>query len=384
MTNKTPLLSNQLKKGDALVIKIGSALICDTTNNQIKRSWFTALAEDLAALQKTGIKIIIVSSGGVALGRQALGIAFDTPPANIPLPLKQAASSVGQYHMYHAYHDALHVHGLETAQILLTLSETENRCTHLNARETVSALLERGIIPVINENDTISTEEIRFGDNDRLAVRVAQMMDASHVVLLSTIDGLYEADPRITPDAPHISYVGDITETHEEMAGEALPGLSTGGMKSKLQAAIKATRCGIPLIIADGQDEHALQKVISGAQRFTYFEAQAGARKTARKNWISANMKPMGQIILDAGACNALAKGSSILPVGITQVSGTFSRGDVISVLNPENKVIALGISAHHAKDAHQMIGKRSAQIVEQLGYIGRDEMIHRNDLVLV
>lgn len=383
MIMKNEAAIQTLAQAQTLVIKVGSALIREAERDVVRTRWFTALAADIAALRAQGKRVIIVSSGGVALGREALSIAHDTPPGKIPLALKQAASAVGQYHMYHAYHSALGKQDIKTAQVLLTLSETENRRMYLNARSTLETLLDKGIIPIINENDSISTEEIRFGDNDRLAVRTAQMIDADCVVLLSTIDGLYDANPHDTPDAKHIDVVSAITPAHEAMAAEAAPGLSTGGMKSKIQAALNAASCGIAMIITDGQENNPLTRLSEGTQKATLFKAGA-AKKNARKSWISAHLKPMGEILIDDGAAKALKSGKSLLPVGVISVSGAFERGDIVTIHDKSGHKLATGIAAYSAEHATLLAGRRAADLAEELGFTGRDELIHRNDLVLV
>lgn len=377
-----PSSASLLNAADVVVIKIGSALIRHSGQEGVRDAWFGALAEDIEALKSAGKEIIIVSSGGIALGRSALGISSDTSPGDIPLALKQAASAVGQYHMYHAYHSSLSAHGIATAQVLLTLSETEDRRMYLNARETLKTLMDNGILPVINENDTISTEEIRFGDNDRLAVRVGQMMNADAVVLLSTVDGLYSENPDVNPDAHHIPIVDEITDEHIAMAGEALPGVSTGGMKSKLQAAIAAVESGISLVLADGLAEHALSGLLDERLHSTLFVPKED-RRTARKSWIGSHLKPLGSVVIDAGAVKALGDGSSLLPVGVLSVDGTFQRGDVIEVLDEAGKRLAMGVSSYNAKHAALLAGKRTADAEGMLSFVGRDELIHRNDLVL-
>ena len=380
-THNTDML-RALDDAKTIVIKVGSALISDH-NNAVNAPWFDAIAQDLRALQKQGKRVVVVSSGGVSLGRKTLGIDFTTPPGQIPLALKQAASAVGQYHMYNAYHRALASHDIATAQVLLTLSETENRRMYLNARATLDALMSQNIIPIINENDSISTEEIRFGDNDRLAVRTAQMIDADCVILLSTIDGLYDSNPHENPDAKHIATVDTITAQHEAMAGDAIPGLSTGGMKSKIEAAINAVTCGISMIITDGQALSPLQSLQNGEQKATLFKAQT-TKKGARKNWISAHLKPSGEILIDDGAAKALHAGRSLLPIGVLNISGTFARGDIVTIHDKAGHKIATGISAYTSAQAKMLAGKRASDFTEELGITGRDELVHRNDMVLV
>lgn len=365
-----------------VVIKIGSALVRGKELDQANQAWIDSLADDIAVLRQERKKVVLVSSGGVALGRKALKIDGKTPPADIPLAKKQAASAVGQYHVFHAYHQALQRHGITAAQVLLTMSETENRRMNLNARESLTTLIDHDIIPVINENDVVSTGEIRFGDNDRLSVRVAQMILADTVILLSTTDGLYTDNPDKNQNARHIPVIDEITDEHIAMAGDAIPGLSTGGMKSKVEAAISATKSGINLIITDGRCQNPLNKLQKGEVKSSLFCA-SGNEISARKTWIGANMNPKGHVIIDAGAIKALENGKSLLPVGVKKVYGTFLRGDVVEIKTENNRKLAMGIVAYSAEDARRIMGKNSQDIPEILGYIGRNELIHRNDMVL-
>jgi len=372
-----------LKICQILVIKIGTALVTQSDGSGVRQDWLDALAEDVKSLRERGIQVVIVTSGAVALGRKALHIDMNTPPAAIPLEKKQAASAVGQYHLFHAYHQSFAHQGLELAQVLLTMSETENWRMHLNARATLGALMAQGIVPVINENDTISTGEIRFGDNDRLAARVAQMIDADSVLLLSTTDGLYTDHPGHNPEAVHIPLVEKITTEHVKMAGDAVPGLSTGGMKSKVEAAQAATSTGIHLIIADGLEKHVLRDVFEDFKtRTTVFLAQKST-KTAKKRWMSAHLRPKGTYVLDKGASKALKNGKSLLPVGVMALEGHFERGDVIEIKHSNGDRLGMGLSAYSSDDAQKIIGKSSDEIPSILGYAGRSELIHRNDMVL-
>ena len=372
-----------LKNASTIVVKIGSALISDIQKGTIKTSWISALSDDIHKFITDHKKVIMVSSGGVALGRSALNIPTTLSPGLIPLELKQAASSIGQFHMFSAYYQAFLNHDITCAQILLTLSETENRRMHLNARSTLETLLGRGILPIINENDTVSTEEIRFGDNDRLAVRVAQMVAADAVILLSTTDGLYTNNPSIDPEAEHIATIENLTDAHMQMAGDAVPGLSTGGMKSKMVAARSAAATGIHTIITDGQDNHALNDLYTNKnKKNTIIKAQKDTQ-TAKKSWIYGHIRPKGQVIIDNGAVNALKQGKSLLPVGITRYSGNFERGDAITVHDANMNQIAVGLTAFGSNDLTKILGKTSTQIRDILGYDGRPELIHRNDLVL-
>ncbi|HRQ60416.1 MAG TPA: glutamate 5-kinase [Alphaproteobacteria bacterium] len=372
-----------LQTSRRLVIKIGSALLCDITNGTIKQSWINALSDDIHVLIQKKIEVVVVSSGGIAMGRKALGIGPKQSPSSIPLPLKQAASAVGQPIMYDAYVAAFARHELQTAQVLLTLSETENRRMHLNARETLNTLLGRGIVPIINENDSISTEEIRFGDNDRLAVRVAQMVEADTVLLLSTISGFYSANPDTNADARHFPLVEKITDDHKNMAGEALAGLSTGGMRSKVLAAESAMNSGISLIIADGREDGALGHLLEKPEvRATLFRAES-AMQNARKRWLGGHLKPKGALVIDAGAATALRSGKSLLPVGVRYIEGDFARGDMLAIKDEAGRELGRGLSAYDAPEAEKLIGQPSSAIPAILGYSGREEFIHRNDMVL-
>ena len=377
-------MNSILENAKLIVIKIGSVLVRGDALDQANQPWMDALAQDIRALRDQGKKIVLVSSGGVALGRKALNIASDISPSSIPLKKKQAASAVGQYHLFNGYFKAFEKQKIIAAQVLLTMSETENRRMNLNARETLHTLLDSGIVPIINENDTVSTEEIRFGDNDRLSVRVAQMIRADTVVILSTTDGLYTDNPDINPQAKHIPFIDALTDEHKEMAGDAIAGLSTGGMKSKIEAARAATKYGINLIITNGQDNNALSHLYDSDQskKSTLFAAQK-CDNNARKIWLGAHMNPKGSVTIDDGALSALNSGKSLLPVGVKDVSGDFKRGDVIEIKTLSGDKIGMGISAYNADDARRIIGVNSSEIHDILGYIGRSELIHRNDMVM-
>ena len=371
-----------LAQSKLIVIKIGSVLVRGEELDSVNQKWMDALAQDIKSLKDNGKYVVIVSSGGVALGRKALSIPHDIAPSSIPLAKKQAASSVGQYHLFNGYFKAFQKVDITAAQVLLTMSETENRRMNLNARETLTTLLDNDIIPIINENDTVSTGEIRFGDNDRLSVRVAQMVMADCVVLLSTADGLYTDHPDKNPNAQHISIIDPITEDHVKMAGDAVAGLSTGGMKSKIEAAQNATKSGIHLIITEGREDHALKALCTGNKNSSLFVAQKCDTK-ARKIWLQSHMSPKGTIMLDDGAVGALKSGKSLLPVGVISVTGDFRRGDAVVIKDQHGIKLGMGLAAYNANDALKIIGKPSDQIAETLGYIGRNELIHRNDMVL-
>ncbi len=376
MTPQTLLASAR-----TIIIKIGSALLVDPDKG-VKQAWLAALAEDAMALRAQGKNVIIVTSGSIALGRRTMGISASDRPSSIPLESKQASAAIGQIALMQAYINAFAIHGVGVAQILLTPSDTENRRSHLNARATIHALLEKNIIPVINENDTVSTAEIRFGDNDRLASRVAQMIGADMVIQLSTTDGLYTADPRLDPSATHIPVVEKLTAEYVSMAGDAIAGVSTGGMKSKMEAARIATESGVHMMIAKGAEFHALKHACEGSAKSTVFLASDQPR-TARKKWILAHVKPKGSVHLDAGACKALLSGKSLLPAGVTKVDGVYDRGDAIQIFAPDGKTLGIGISAYTAENTRLIAGRKSAEIPDILGYSRGDELVHRDDLVL-
>lgn len=374
------------EKGDAslslascrrLVIKIGSALLVDEKSGAIRRPWLDALADDVAALRGRGQEVMIVSSGAIAVGRGHLGLT----QAGLRLEEKQAAAATGQIRLAHAYQETLARHCITVAQILLTLSDTEERRRHLNARSTLNTLLGLGTVPVINENDTVATSEIRVGDNDRLAARVAAMLGADALVLLSDIDGLYSADPRKAPDAQFMPLVPQITPEIEAMAGAAPLGYSSGGMVTKLAAGKIAVTAGCRMVIADGRRMNPLDAIEGGA-RCSWFLADEEPR-TARKRWIAGALSPAGRLHLDAGALAALKNGKSLLPAGVTTVEGSFERGDAVVLADPEGREVGRGLSAYSAADATIIIGHKSRDIEALLGYRGREELVHRDDLVL-
>lgn len=366
-----------------VVVKIGSALLVDEDHGRVRRPWLDALADDLAALRSGGAEAIVVSSGAIALGRFVLGL----PEGPLGLEDKQAAAAAGQARLVHAWQEALARHRIAAAQILLTLSDTEARRRHLNARNTLDALLARQAVPVINENDSVATEEIRFGDNDRLAARVAQMAGAETLVLLSDIDGLYTADPRSSPGAVLVPEVRQVTPEIEAMAGAPPPGYSSGGMVTKLEAAKIALAAGCRMAIAPGAGLNPLAAVGAGG-RCTWFDAGAGGDappgpRSARKRWIAGSVAPAGALTIDDGARGALAAGRSLLPAGVVAVAGEFERGDAVLVLDTGGGVVGRGLSAYSSGDAARIIGHNSREIEALLGYRGRDEIIHRDDLVL-
>jgi len=371
-------VTDRLAAAKRIVVKIGSALLVEGPSGRIRQAWLEALAEDLAGLRARGQEVLVVTSGAIAIGRRLLGLAT----GELRLEEKQAAAAAGQIRLAHAYQEALGRHGLGCAQLLLTLEDTESRRRHLNARGTVATLLRLGAIPVINENDTVATAEIRFGDNDRLAARVAQMAGSDVLVLLSDIDGLYDRDPRIDPAARLVPEVRAITPAIEAMAGAVRPGDSSGGMVTKLAAARIALGAGCHMVIADGRVTHPLSGLARAGAPCTWFLAQANPL-TARKRWIAGALQPSGTLHVDAGAAGALAAGKSLLPAGVVRVSGAFGRGDAVLVAGPDGREVARGLTAYAAADAARIAGHKSREIEALLGYRGREEMIHRDDLVL-
>ncbi len=364
-----------------LVVKIGSALLV-AENGEIRRAWLDLLADDVALCRARGQEMILVSSGAIAVGRRHLGLAGN----RLRLEEKQAAAATGQIRLAHAYQEALARHGITVAQILLTLEDTEARRRHLNARATFAHLLGLGAVPVVNENDTIATAEIRFGDNDRLAARVAQMTSADMLVLLSDIDGLYTADPRSDPRARHIATVREIDPEIEAMAGEAAPGYSSGGMVTKLAAARIAMGAGCQMLIARGVPQvgegTAPLAAIAAGGRATLFLPR-GEPRSARKAWIAGTVEPSGSIIVDDGAALALRRGRSLLPAGVVAVEGIFERGDAVIVRTRAGAEAGRGLSAYSSVDICRIAGHKSGEIHDILGYRGRDEIIHRDDLVV-
>ena len=370
-------MSDILAKARLIVVKVGSSLLVDAESGTLRREWLKSLSADIAALMREGKHVLLVSSGAIALGRRALKLKSG------PLKLEesQAAAAAGQVRLAGAYADILKAEGIAAAQVLLTLDDTEERRRYLNARATLKTLLELGSVPVINENDTVATTEIRFGDNDQLAARVASMMEADCLVLLSDVDGLYTADPTQEAGAKHIPEVAAITPEIENMAGGSVSGVGRGGMTSKIVAAKLATAAGSDVVIAKGKTNHPIAAVRAGA-RVTRFRAST-TPAAARKRWIGGVLHPQGALIIDDGAVRALKQGKSLLPAGIRQIDGRFERGDAVSVRDGAGREIARGLAAYGAADAERIAGKRSLEIEAILGYRGRDEMIHRDDLAL-
>lgn len=360
-----------------VVIKIGSALLVDSATGHIHRSWLEALAADIAALKAEGREVLIVSSGAIAVGRRPLGLE----PGRMRLEDKQAAAAVGQIRLAHAYQEALARHGVSVAQLLLTLDDSENRRRYLNARRCIEALLRLGVVPVVNENDTVTTQEIRVGDNDRLAARVAQMASAEALVLLSDIDGLYTADPTRDPSAAFVPLVTELTPEIRAMAGAAQTPHGTGGMVTKLMAAAICMDAGCAMAIAPGKDPHPLRRMQEGG-RHTWFLPRQEPR-TARKSWISGGLKAEGVLVVDDGAHRALLAGRSLLPAGVRRVEGDFQRGAAVRITSLGGRLLAKGLVAYPSDEARTLAGRKSGEIEALLGYRGRDELVHRDDMVL-
>ena len=368
-------MANALATARRIVVKIGSALLVDATSGEPARAWLTALAEDVAAARASGKSVVIVSSGAIALGRRVLGLT-----GALKLEEKQAAAAAGQARLMRAYEEAFAAHAIPVAQALLTRDDTERRRRWLNARATLETLLALGAVPVVNENDTVATAEIRYGDNDRLAARVAQMISADALVLLSDIDGLYERDPRSDPNAALIPEVRAITPDIEAMAGDANV-LGSGGMRTKLEAAKIATSAGCAVAITKGAEPKPLTRLASGA-RATWFLPTASP-KAAYKAWIAGHLAPQGVLVIDDGAATALRAGKSLLPAGVTAVEGAFEKGDAVRVLTRAGAEIARGLARYDAGDARKIMGMKSASIETALGYAAGAALVHADDLAL-
>ncbi|HEY7459005.1 MAG TPA: glutamate 5-kinase [Xanthobacteraceae bacterium] len=373
MATVTPRLENFRR----IVVKVGSSSLFDHAAGALRHAWLEALVEDLAERAKNGVDLLIVSSGAIALGRNVLKL----PKTTLKLEESQAAASVGQITLARIWTETLAKHGLTGAQILLTLGDTEERRRYLNARSTIAKLLELHAVPIINENDTVATNEIRYGDNDRLAARVATMMSADLLVLLSDVDGLYDAPPGENKNAKRIPIVPRVTPEIEAAAGAAGSDLSRGGMRTKIEAAKIATSAGVHMIVASGHALHPLRAIANDAS-CTWFLTPANPI-TARKKWIGGSLEPRGAIHVDAGAVAALRRGKSLLPAGVVRVEGTFARGDAVIVRGPDGAEVGRGLVAYDREDAERLVGQNSERIEAILGYRGRTEMVHRDDLVI-
>ncbi len=377
VSRRTNVFESPLTAARRVVVKVGSSLLVDAASHRLKREWIESLVLDLMRLRQRGQEVLLVSSGAIALGRRQLGLAA----RELRLEESQAAAAVGQIRLAHAYEELFAVHDVRVAQILLTLDDSEQRRRYLNARATLNALLRFGALPVINENDTVATAEIRYGDNDRLAARVAQMVSADCVILLSDVDGLYTADPTSNPAAEFLPTVSLITPQIEAMGGGSRSGFGRGGMATKLAAAKIATAAGAHLCIAAGHSAHPVRRIEDG-ERCTWF-LRSSTPLAARKQWIAGTIDPPGALTIDAGALQALRGGKSLLPAGVVAISGSFDRGDTVRVITPDGLQVACGLVAYADGDAARILGKRSSEIEAILGFRGRDEMIHRDDLVL-
>ncbi|HEV2630933.1 MAG TPA: glutamate 5-kinase [Pseudolabrys sp.] len=371
--SQTPAISSFRR----IVVKVGSSLLVDQTAGGLKREWLEGLAEDIADLHQGGRDVLVVSSGAIALGRAVLGL----PRGPLKLEEAQGAAAVGQIALARAWSEVLGARFMTAGQVLVTLQDTEERRRYLNARSTIDKLIEWRAVPVVNENDTVATSEIRYGDNDRLAARVATMMSADLLVLLSDIDGLYDKPPAPGNDARLVPVVSRITAEIEAMAGISASELSRGGMVTKIEAGKIATTAGTHMVIASGRVDHPLKRIAEGAP-CTWFLTPANP-VTARKKWIAGSLEPRGAIHIDAGAVRALRGGASLLPAGVTKIEGAFGRGDAVVVRGPDGAEIGRGLVAYDADDAEKIRGRSSADVLSILGFTGRTEMIHRDDLAL-
>jgi len=365
-----------LRDARRLVVKIGSALLVDSASGQLRADWLRALAEDVAAFKARGADVVLVSSGAIALGRRVLGL----PAGALALEQSQAAAAVGQIRLARAYEEVMAPHGITTAQVLVTLEDTADRRRYLNTRATLETLLGLGVVPIVNENDTVATDEIRYGDNDRLGAQIAITIGADHLALLSDVDGLYTANPFVDASAQRLPFVAQVTPAIEAMAGDPVSGLSKGGMRTKIMAARTATAGGCAMVIALGSTMRPLQAIEAGAP-CTWFAPQ-GDPQAARKRWIAA-MKPRGTIRVDAGAVVALRAGKSLLPAGVVAVEGRFGRGEPVALAGPDGAVLGLGLVRYTAEEAHAIRGRRSGEIEAVLGYPGRAALVHRDDMVI-
>ena len=367
--------AQRIGRARRITVKVGSSLLVEGA--EVRRQWLETLAADLAQLRAGKRQLVVVSSGAVALGRDLLGIKRSPR-----LALKQAAAAAGQPLLMQAWERAMAAHGIPTAQLLLTVDDTESRRRWLNARATMEVLLDRGVLPIVNENDSVATEEIRYGDNDRLSARVAQMIRSDLLILLSDVDGLYTADPARDPEARHLASVRAIDEVEGFAGGAGAAGVGSGGMRTKVAAARIAQSFGCATIIASGKVDHPLAALASGG-RATLIES-AGSPASAYKQWIAGTLTPAGSLVIDAGAAQALRSGRSLLPAGVAEVRGSFERGVCLCVVDREGREVARGISAYNSAEAGVIAGLPSRAIAEKLGYGGPDEMIHRDDLVLM
>ncbi len=370
--------STNLSAAKRIVVKIGSALLVEESCGAVHRKWLESLAADVAEARLRGQEVILVSSGAIAVGRHQLGFPVG---AKLTLSEQQAAAAAGMVRLVHAYQEVLGHHDMTVGQILLTLDDSENRRRYINARNTIDTLLAARAVPLINENDTVATDEIRFGDNDRLAARVAAMVSADTLVLLSDIDGLYTGDPTKDSNAQFIPVVDEITPEIEAMAGGSGTCYGSGGMVTKIAAARIAMNAGCRMVIAPGAGLNPLNRVIDGGRCSWFLPSSTPAG--ARKQWISGALKPAGKVVVDEGALKALNAGKSLLPAGVKAIEGEFERGAAVTIVNGTGQEIGRGLITYPSADARKIIGRKSSEIETQLGYLGRKELIHRDDLVI-
>ncbi len=371
-------MTTLIEKAKKIVIKVGSSLMVDQDGGHLREDWLKTLASDVASLKQRGKDVIIVTSGSVALGRKYITSGKRT----LKLEEKQAAAACGQPELVRKYQEFLGKNNIPVAQILLTIFDSENRRNYLNAKNTLETLLLNGVVPIINENDTVATEELRFGDNDRLAARVAQMVSADLLILFSDVDGLYTGNPRLEPDAKHIPEVKEITRQIEDMASGALSsGIGSGGMVTKIEAAKISVSSGCTMILASGKEKNPVKSLEKSA-KYTVFLSSDNPRR-ARKRWIASSLNVQGEIIIDDGAVKALKGGKSLLPAGVMDITGRFDRGDTVMIKDSRLHKIGVGIAAYTSDDARLIMGQQSEEIENMVGFSGRDELIHRDNLVL-
>ena len=366
-----------LSRFKRIVVKVGSALLVDRDKGRLRRAWLAALAEDIGELVAKGAELIVVSSGAIALGRTVLAL----PEAALRLEESQAAAAVGQIALARVWAEALAHEGITAGQVLLTLGDTEERRRYLNARATLGKLIELKAVPVVNENDTVATAEIRYGDNDRLAARVATMAGADCLVLLSDVDGLYDAPPNERPDAKLIPVVERLTREIEEMAGASASIFSRGGMRTKIEAARIATGAGAHMVIANGRNANPLKRIAEHGPCTWFLTSQTP--RAARKTFIAGTLEPKGVLVIDAGAVRALERGKSLLAAGVTRIEGEFARGDAVVIRGPDGYEVGRGLVGYDAEDVMRIIGRSSEEILAILGASARAEVIHRDDLAV-
>lgn len=365
----------KIENAKRIVIKVGSSLLINTKKGDIRSKWLDSFAKDIANLKALNKDVIVVSSGSVAIGRKSIHSAGQ----NLKLEEKQAAAACGQYQLVRRYQQSLKSQNIEAAQILITLFDSENRRNYLNIKNTIEVLLKNSIVPIINENDTVATQELRYGDNDRLAARVAQMTGSDLLILLSDIDGLYSSNPKLYPDAKHIKIVERITPKIVAMGGRALSSVGSGGMATKIEAAKIATDNGCHTIIAKGEEANPIKRLFEGGKSTWFMSNETPLN--ARKSWIAANLSISGEVVIDKGALKALENGKSLLPAGVIDIVGDFERGDIILIKDHNLNVMGKGIVAYSSSDAKLIIGHQSSEIKLITGFEGRDELIHRDDM---